>query len=169
MLSTIASYANLTRARPFVTDGVRIAASLLTCRGSRLVADALASARFGRPSCPVRPIAPSVTATRTGVVRIRVRCAHGCLGLGGGMDLHLGRLGRVFTGETLLDVSLPISSCMLGDLRSSRLSGALDAPPPYPRSRLTFDWFIGHLQSESCSGIGLASPPLGPTGGMSSA
>ena len=130
VLSTIASYANLTRARPFVTDGVRIAASLLTCRGLRLVADALANARFGRPSCPVRPIARSVTATRTGVVRIRVRCAHGCLGLGGGMDLHLGRLGRVFTGETLLDllagrsghISFRLSR---GQLRGLRRRGAV--------------------------------------------
>jgi hypothetical protein len=104
VLSTIASYANFTRARPFATDGVRIAASLLTCRGSRLVADALATARYARPSCPVRPTTRRVTATRAGVVRIGVRCPRGCLGLGGGMDLRLGSIGQVFTGETMLDL-----------------------------------------------------------------
>ena len=91
--------------------------------------------------------------------------------LGGTGDdrLHGGPGDDLLDGDDGDDVSLPISSCMLGDLRSSRLSGALDTPPPYPRSRLTFDGFIGHLQSESCSATGLASPPLGPTGGMSSA
>ena len=123
VLSTIASYAEFTRARPFATDGVRIAASLLTCRGSRLVAGPLASARFGRPSCPIRPTARSVTATRTGVVRIRVRCAHGCLAVSGGMDLRLGNLGRVFTGQTPLDLTAGRSGHISFRLSPGQLRG----------------------------------------------
>jgi len=132
VLSTIASYANVTIARPFATDGVRIATSLLTCRGSRLVDGPLAGARFARPSCPIRPIARRVTATRSGVVRIRVRCAHGCIGVSGGMELRLGSLGRVFTGETSLDLTAGRSGHVAfrlsrGQRRSLRRRGTVTA------------------------------------------
>ena len=130
VLSTIASYGNFTRARPFATDGVRIATSLLTCRGSRLVEGPLASARFAKPSCPIRPTSRSVTVTRAGVVRIRVRCAHGCLGVPGGMDLRLGTLGRVFNSETVLDLTAGRSGHIAfrlshGQLRKLRRRGAV--------------------------------------------
>jgi len=130
VLSTIASYADFAIARPFATDGVRIATSLSTCRGSRLVADALATARFTKPSCPIRPTARSVTATRAGVVRIRVHCAQGCMGVAGGMDLRLGSLGRVFTSETFLDLTAGRSGHIAfrlsrGQLRGLRRRGAV--------------------------------------------
>jgi hypothetical protein len=130
VLSTIASYANFTIARPFATDGVRIVTSLLTCRGSRLVDGPLASARFAKPSCPIRPTARSVTVTRAGVVRIRVRCVHGCMAVSGGMDLRLGSLGNVFTSETLLDLTAGRSAHIAfrlsrGQLRGLRRRGAV--------------------------------------------
>ena len=72
VLSTVASYADLTRARPFATDGVRIAASLLTCRGSRLVAErSPARASAGRRARSARPRAVSRR-------RARASCASAC-------------------------------------------------------------------------------------------
>jgi len=132
VISTIAAYANRSLARPFVTDGIRIATSLLLCRGSRLVSGELATARFAKASCPIRPTAPAVTATRSGLVRIRVRCARGCLGVGGGMDMRLGSLGMVYTGETLLDLTAGRSGHIAfkltrGQLRGLRRRGAITA------------------------------------------
>jgi hypothetical protein len=123
VVSTIASYAQNSGARPFTTDGVRIAASLLTCRGSRLVDGPLATAQFAKPSCPILPTARNVTATRAGVVRVRVRCAHGCLGVPDGIDLRLGNLGRVFTSETGIDLTAGRSGHIAFRLSRGQLRG----------------------------------------------
>lgn len=104
VLGTIVSSSSIGLARPFATDGGRIAVSLSTCRGARLVAGDLATARFAKPACAIRPIRRVVRATRAGLVRIAVRCPQGCLGVGGGMDLRLRGVGRVFEGDGLLDL-----------------------------------------------------------------
>ncbi len=131
VLSTIATYSRFSIPRPFATDGVRIATSLLTCLGSRLVEEPLATARFAKPSCPIRPTSRTVTATRTGVVRIRVRCPQGCMAVPNGMDLRLGNRASAVVGETFLDLPAGSSSARItfrlsrGQLRGLRRRGTV--------------------------------------------
>ena len=102
-VATVARYAGRVP-RPFATDGERVAISLLTCRGARLVAANLETARFAKPACPVRPLRRSVTATRSGVVRIGVRCPNGCFTLFDAIELRLGSLGAVPSPDQRLDL-----------------------------------------------------------------
>ena len=102
-IATVARYAGRVP-RPFATDGERVAISLLTCRGARLVAGNLTTARFTKPTCPVRPLRRSVTATRSGVVRIGVRCPQGCFTRFDAIELRLGSLGTVPSPDQRLDL-----------------------------------------------------------------
>lgn len=100
--STITTYTAQRLPPPLVTDGRRIALRLSTCRGSRLVVDAIDKARYPRLACPVRPVRREVPVSRAGTVRIRVRCRAGCLAVPVGMGLRLRSLGLVPNAESFL-------------------------------------------------------------------